>query len=312
MSPPVPSHPPRAERPLYAIGLRLLAMVVLSTTFALVKLLGARGVNLVELVFYRQLFALPIVYGWIAMTMGPMGFATRHIGRHATRTGVGLVGMALNFGAVMLLPLAESTTIGFTMPIFATILSAVILREKTGIHRWSAVILGFVGVVIMTRPDSGHFPPLGLTVAIGAAIGVAVISIILRELSRTEPAPVIVFWFSVLSLPPAGLALIWFGQLHDAETFLLLGAMGVAGGISQLLLTSALRWGPVAIVLPMDYSQILWATLLGWLLWGALPIPSTWAGATLIVASGLYIVWREHRLGQIAKLRAQAEADIRA
>lgn len=302
---------PRAERPLYAIGLRLLAMAMLSATFALIKLLGHRGVNLVELVFYRQFFALPIVYGWIAATMGPMGFATRRVSRHVTRTGVGLVSMIFNFGAVMLLPLAESTTIGFTTPIFATILSAVILREKTGIHRWSAVIIGFVGVIIMARPGSAHFPPFGLFVAIIAAIGVAVISIILRELSRTEEAPVIVFWFSVLSLPPAALALIWFGQMHDAETFLLLGALGIAGGIAQLLLTSALRWGPVSIVLPMDYSQILWATLLGWLLWDALPISSTLAGAALIIASGLYIVWREHRLGHQAKLRAQADADIR-
>ena len=310
--PPAASILHRETRPLYAIFLRLLAMAAITTTFALVKLLGERGVNIIELIFYRQFLAIPIVYAWIVTTRGPMGFTTRRIDRHATRTALGIIGMLLNFGAVSLLPLAESTTIGFTAPIFATILSALFLGEKTGIHRWSAVILGFIGVIIMARPDSSHFPPLGLAVAMAAAVSVAIISIVLRELSRTEPAPVIVFWFSVLSVPPAGAAMFWFGQVHSLETFLLLGLLGLAGGISQMLMTSALRWGPVSIVLPMDYSSILWATLLGWLLWNTLPAGSTWVGAALIIASGLYIAWREHRLGQIAKLNAQADADMRA
>jgi drug/metabolite transporter (DMT)-like permease len=302
----------RETRPLFAISLRLTAMAGLTLMFALTKLLSEWGVNLVELVFYRQLFALPTVYAWICATRGPMGFTTRHIGGHATRSAVGLTSMLFNFGAVALLPLAESTTIGFTGPIFATILSALVLREATGIHRWGAVLLGFVGVVIMARPDAGHFPPLGLAVGIVAAFGTATVSILLRRLSRTEDSAVIVFWFSLLSLPPAGLMLIWYGQMHDPAIFAVIAAMGAIGGITQLLLTGALRWGPVAIVLPMDYSAILWATLLGWLIWGALPIASTWAGAALIIVSGLYIAAREHRLGREETLRAKADADIRA
>lgn len=302
----------RETRPLYAIGLRLAAMVMLCGMFAFIKLLSERGVNLVELVFYRQLFALPAVYAWICATRGPMGFATGRLGGHATRSAVGLISMAFNFGSVALLPLAESTTIGFTGPIFATILSALILRETTGIHRWGAVVVGFLGVIVMARPDAAHFPPLGLAVGIMAAIGMAAVSIVLRRLSRTEDSSVIVFWFSLLSLPPTGLLMIWYGQMHDPATFAMIFAMGAIGGIAQLLLTGALRWAPVSIVLPMDYSSILWATLLGWLLWGALPIASTWVGAVLIIASGLYIAAREHRLGRVEALRAKAEADIRA
>ncbi|MET0241085.1 MAG: DMT family transporter [Sphingobium sp.] len=304
-----PSAIAAAERPFLAIGLRLGSVVGLSLMYALIKLLGARGVNLVELLFYRQLLAIPAVYAWILWSTGPWGFRTRNLAGHATRTAVGLTSMAFNFAAVSLLPLAESTTIGFSAPIFATIFSALILKEATGIHRWSAVLIGFVGVVIMARPDTVHFPPLGLTVAILAAMGVATISIIIRALSRTESPSAIVFWFTVLSVPPLGLLMIWFGQMHDPVTFALIVAMGVCGGIAQLFLTSALRWAPVAVVLPMDYSQIVWATLLGWLLWDTLPIASTWVGTAMIVASGLYIVLREHRRGQAARLKALADAD---
>lgn len=303
---------PRETRPLYAISLRLAAMASLSLMFALIKLLSQRGVGLVELVFYRQLFALPIVYAWICVARGPMGFTTSRIGSHATRSAIGLTSMAFNFGSLALLPLAEATTIGFTGPIFATIMSALILREATGVHRWAAVLVGFAGVVVMARPDAAHFPPLGLAVGMAAAIGMATVSIMLRKLSHTEDAAVIVFWFSLLSLVPTGLLMIWFGQIHEPATFAIIFAMGAIGGLAQLLLTSALRWAPIAIVLPMDYSSILWATLLGWLLWGALPIASTWAGAALIITSGLYIAAREHRLGRDKALRAKAEADIRA
>ncbi len=297
---------------MFAIGLRLAAVVGLSLMWALVKLLGERGVNVAELLFYRQLVALPVVYGWILWTVGPGGIATKRLSLHASRMVLGLSSLSLNFTAVMLLPLAESTTIGFTAPIFATIFSAVFLRESTGIHRWLAVLVGFGGVLVMARPDAGHFPLLGLAVAITAAIGVASISILLRAMSRTESPSTIVFWFTLLSLPPTGLLMLWFGQRHDPVTWALIALMGVSGGIAQLLLTNALKWARVAIVLPMDYSSIVWAALLGWLLWGTLPIASTWLGTLMIVGSGLYIVLREHRLGRIATLRAQADADIRA
>lgn len=307
-----PNIGPRPERPVFAITLRLGSVVMLSLMWALIKLLSTRGVHLVELLFYRQFLAIPVVYAWIVYTDGPGGIATKRIDLHVTRTAVGLTSMAFNFGSVMLLPLAESTTIGFTAPIFATIFSAIFLREATGIHRWGAVVLGFVGVVIMARPDSAHFPLVGLGIAIMAAIGVATISILLRALSRTEAPSAIVFWFTILSVPPLGALMIWFGQWHDPVTCALILAMGVCGGIAQLLLTSALRWAPVSVVMPMDYSAIVWATLLGWLFWDVLPVGSTWAGAMLIVASGLYILLREKRLGRFATMRAMADADIRA
>lgn len=295
MSPIPSSSKPRPHRPLFAIGLRLIAVICLSVMFMAVRLADARGVHVVESLFYRQLLALPIVLLWIAMSReGIQAVRTRRIGVHASRTVLGLTGMALNFLSYILLPPAEAATIGFTMPIFGTILSALILREATGIHRWGAVALGFLGVLIMIRPDASHFPPVGLAVAIAASLATASVSLVLRELGRTENAGVIVFWFTLLSVPPLGAGMLFVGQAHDLATWGLLLLIGAVGGIAQICLTAALRWGPVAIVLPMDYSAILWTTLLGWALWRHWPMATTWIGAALIIASGLYIAWREH------------------
>ncbi|MCP1471209.1 drug/metabolite transporter (DMT)-like permease [Sphingobium sp. OAS761] len=284
----------RPHRPLLAIALRLVAVLCMAIMFVTVRLAAERGVHLVESLFYRQLFAVPVVLGWIAMTGGLRTMRTDRISTHISRTVIGLSAMALNFLSYILLPPAEATTIGFTMPIFGVVLSALILKEETGPHRWAAVMAGFVGVLVMVRPDAGHFPLSGVSVAFIAAFMTAGVSLLLRELSRTEHAGVIVFWFTLLSLPPLGIAMLFFGQLHDLHTWLLLALLGTVGGIAQFCLTSALRWAPVSTVLPMDYSSIIWTTLLGWMIWGIWPLATTWVGAALIVASGLYIAWREH------------------
>ena len=291
---------------MLAIGLRLIAVICLSVMFVSGRIASQRGVNLVEMVFYRQFLALPVVFAWIASTSGIASIRTRRIGVHTTRMIIGLTGMMLNFWSYILLPPAEAATIGFTMPIFGTILSALILRETTGIHRWSAVIIGFLGVLIMVRPDSGHFPVHGVAVAIVAALVTASVSLVLRELGRTENAGVVVFWFTLLSMIPLGLAMPFFAHAHDATTWAWLLGIGVVGGVAQICLTAALRWGPVSVVLPMDYSAIIWTTLLGVAIGEGWPIATTWIGALLIVASGLYIAWREHIRARRAPLSPEA------
>ena len=284
----------RPHRPLFAIGLRLTAVICLSVMFVTVRLADARGVHVLESLFYRQALALPVVFGWAMMSGGLSSIRTSRIGVHVSRMVIGMTGMILNFLSYILLPPAEAATIGFTMPIFGTILSALILKESTGLHRWSAVAIGFLGVLVMIRPDSAHFPLIGVVVAVTAALVTASVSLVLRELGRTEGAGTVVFWFTLLSVPPLGVAMLFVGQMHDLATWGLLLLIGLVGGIAQLCLTAALRWGPVSLVLPMDYSTIIWTTLLGWALWGVLPEETTWIGAALIILSGLYIAWREH------------------
>ncbi|MBA4753959.1 MAG: DMT family transporter [Sphingobium sp.] len=302
---PAPPHS-RPHRPLFAIGLRLSAVICLSIMFVTVRVVDGRGVHVVESLFYRQALALPFVLGWVAMADGLRSVHTRRIGVHASRMLLGLTGMLLNFLSYILLLPAEAATIGFTMPIFGTILSALILREATGIHRWAAVLIGFVGVLVMVRPDAAHFPLQGVAVAIAAAFVTASVSLVLRELGRTESAGVVVFWFTTLSMIPLGIAMPFFAQMHDPVTWGLLLLIGLFGGIAQICLTAALRWGPVSVVLPMDYSAIIWTTLLGLAIGAPWPLATTWIGASLIIASGLYIAWREHVRGKAARVRTAA------
>lgn len=283
---------------MLAIGLRLFAILCLAIMVTAIKLAGQRGVHVMEILFYRQFLSLPLILIWLWAGPGITSVRTSRIGAHVSRTALGLTGMALNFLAVTILPLAEATAISFTVPIFATILSALVLKEATGIHRWSAVLLGFCGVLVMVGPNTGHFPPQGVAVAIGAAVMIAVTSIVLRQISRTEGVATTVFWFTMLSLPPLGVGLYFFGQNHDPVTWALLGLIGLAGGAGQLCLTGSLRWAPVAVVIPMDYTNLVWTTLLGWLIWNYWPSGTTWAGALLIVCSGLYIAWREQVRGR--------------
>jgi drug/metabolite transporter (DMT)-like permease len=289
-----------SDRLFTGIGLRLIAILCLASMAALIKLAEAGGATLAEIMFFRQLAAIPVVVAFVAAGDGLATLRTTRFKSHAIRTGVGLIGMVANFGAILLLPLAEAQTLAFTAPIFATILGALWLREKTGWHRWGAVIAGFVGVVIVAQPGSGHFPLVGALVGLFAAFMVASVSILLRQLTRSESASTTVFYFSLLSVPVIAPFYAVDSQAHGGWVWVLLIAIGVIGGMGQIALTAALRFAPVSTVVPMDYSGLVWATLYGWLLFGVLPGAWTWVGAPIIIASGLYIVWREHRLRKIS------------
>jgi drug/metabolite transporter (DMT)-like permease len=289
------------DRLLPAIGLRLLSVALFAVMNACIKLGQARGAAIGELLFFRQAGAAVLVTAVIAAGPGLRTIATRRIGAHVSRAAVGVTSMALTFAALLALPLAEATTIGFTAPIFATVLGALVLGEPTGWRRWGAVALGFAGVLIVVRPGGHALPLAGVGYGIGAAMLTAVVFILLRQIGRTERAQTTVWWFSVLSLAPLGVGYALAARPHDAATWGVLAGVGLAGGAAQLAMTASLRRGAVSLVVPFDYSALLWATAFGWWLFGTLPGETTWIGAPVIVASGLYIVWREHQ-------RRQAEA----
>ncbi|PZQ22288.1 MAG: EamA family transporter [Sphingopyxis macrogoltabida] len=286
---------------LGGIALRLLAMLSLSLMFVLVKLLAETGVHVVESLFWRQALVLPFLLAWVMATSGFASLKTRRVGAHARRAMMGLMGMACNFGGMILLPMAEATTINLSVPIFAVVFAALFLGEPTGWQRWSAVLVGFVGVLVVLDPGTvlatgfGGSHGAGLMIAVGGAIMTALITIAIRDLGRTENAATIVFWFSLLSMIPLGIALPFVFTPHTRYEWLLLVGLGFTGAVVQMSLTGALRLAPVSVVIPMDYSALLWSIIAGWWFFGTLPAETTWIGAPLIIASGLFIVWREHR-----------------
>ena len=287
---------PPVQQPMLALGLRLLAVMVLSTLMMLVKYTAGTGVRLPEILFWRQAPSILMIFGWLALRGQLPRLRTRRLGSHARRAMLGLTGMFFTFGAPLLLPLAVSTTLGFTTPVFAVILSALLLRERVGPVRWLAVALGFAGVVIIAQPGHALIPPFGAAVGLGAGLMVALISIQVRDLGRTDEPLSIVFWFAALSSPLLLAALPFTYTPHDAWQWFLLLSGGVLGCIGQLLLTASLRYGQVASVIVMDYSALVWATLYGWLVWSELPPAATWWGAPVIIAAGGVIAWRENQL----------------
>ena len=295
---------PAHQRPLAGMALRLLTAALLALMFAFVKLAADRGVHLVETLFYRQVGSAACSVGLLAAGAGFGSLKTRRIGAHVVRMILGMSAMALNFVAMIMLPLADATAIGFSVPIFSTMLAAVVLGEATGRWRWGAVLAGFAGVLLIVQPGSNVVPLDGALIALAAALLTASVTIMIRRLGATERATTTVFWFAASSLLPMGILMLWFGQAHDPLTWGIVGAIAITGGLGQLTLTGSLRLAPVALVMPMDYTSLIWAALLGIWMFAEFPSYSTWIGAPVIIASGLVIVWREHRLARRVVLGA--------
>jgi len=284
------------------IALRIASAGCFSVMAAVLKLASLDGVVAPEMLFYRAFFGLPVVLVWVLTSQGGLqALTTRRPWAHVGRSALGIASILCVFQTLTLLPLADATTISFTAPIFATLLSFLVLKEAVGPRRWAAVAVGFVGVIIVMRPipgvsgAGGHAVPLaGIGFGLTAALLTAAVTITLRQLRDTEHVAAIVFWFFVGSSVVGAILLPFVGQTHAPLTFALLVAGGIMGGLAQLFMTASLRAAPVAVVAPFDYLQIIGAIVFGWWLMQTTPTFSTLAGAALIASSGLYTAWREH------------------
>ncbi|CAH0496775.1 hypothetical protein NVSP9465_01820 [Novosphingobium sp. CECT 9465] len=293
-----PMAPPSHDRPMFALALRLSATVMFALMLLLVKLTGERGIALPETLFWRQLLPALAIFGWLLARGQLHRLKTKRPWVHARRALIGGTGMFLTLGVVRVLPLAEATVLGFTAPMFAVILSVLLLKERVGVWRWSAVLAGLMGVLVIAGPGGASLPMFGVAVGIGAAFMVALVTVQVRDLGRTEEPLTVVFYFSALSAPLLGLFLFRTGASHDMTGWLMLGGIGLTGLVAQIAMTASLRYGSVSSVIVVDYIQLAWATLLGWLVFDHLPPASTWVGAPIIIGASLLIVWREHALAK--------------
>ena len=277
------------------IALRVMAMSCMAGLAGLVKWSSAKGVPVLEIIFFRNAFAFIPVGLYIWRTSGISVLKTSRPLGHLTRSAIGLTAMVCSFSAVARLSLTQSTALNFSTPLFMTAFSAVLLGEAVSTQRWAAVVVGFVGVLIMVHPDPANMVLVGTLFGLAGAIAAAGAQIAIREISQTEPGPTIVFYFT-LSGAVLGLCSLPFGWvMPDVQTLALLVLAGLVGGTGQLFLTEALRQAPVAVVAPFDYSQLLWAGLIGYFVWGEVPHALTLVGGVIVAASSLYILWRETR-----------------
>ncbi|WP_051330538.1 DMT family transporter [Niveispirillum irakense] len=287
-----------------AIFSMICAVALFATMNAMVKYLGGRY-PLGQMIFCRALFALIVLAPLIKRAGGVVSLGTRRPWGHAARSLIGVVAMFCGFTAITSLPLANAAAFAFTAPLWTTTLGVLVLGEKVRWRRTLALIVGFCGVLIMLRPDVKLLEDIlnGGTVAVGSALALtsaalgACAMISVRRLSATEPSTTIVFYFMATGCLLSGL-LTWPDfVMPDVKDGLLLILIGIIGGVAQLLLTTAYRGAPVAVIAPFDYTAMLWATGYGFLLWGEVPDLTLVLGAIIVVASGAYITIRETRLG---------------
>jgi drug/metabolite transporter (DMT)-like permease len=272
----------------------LAAIFAFAAANALVKWSVARY-PVGEVIAFRCWFALIPCACFVGAGGGIKVFRTNRLGEHLTRAIAQFLSMSAIFLAFGMMPLADAVAITFSSPIFLTVLSIPLLGERVGVHRWSAVALGFVGTLIMVRPGSGMFG-LGACLALAnAAIG-AWVTIAIRRMSRTEGHATLLGYqlalaalFSLALLPLGWTTPSW----RDAA---IMALIGLASGVAQYWWTRAFTSIPVSSGAPLTYTAMLWATLFGFLLWGDVPDAVLLLGSALVMVSGCYILYRETRL----------------
>jgi drug/metabolite transporter (DMT)-like permease len=291
-----------------AIALKVISALLFAVMSALVRHLGERY-PVGQLVFFRSLFAIPpvvLIYAWRNELWAAVR-TTRPLG-HAGRGLVSIGAMFCNFAALARLPIVDATAISFAAPLITVALSTFLLNERVRLYRWSAVTVGFMGILVMLAPN---FDPAlhealaasGVAFAVGGAFCNAGSVIQTRRLTRTETTSSIVFYFSLVCTL-AGLATWPFGWLSPTwPEIAVLVTIGFCGGIGHLLLTESYRLAPASMIAPFDYTSMLWAFLLGYFFFGELPTVYVFIGAAIITGAGLYVLWRERQLG-LQRVRA--------
>ena len=294
-----------SHRPLLAVGLKVAAIGLFTTMAAMIKA-TAEDVPAGEAVFFRSLFAIPVIVIWLAMR-GELrnGLVAKNPMGHVWRGVLGTTAMGLTFTGLGMLPLPEVTAIGFATPIFTLILAAVFLGETIRLIRISAVVIGLAGVMVMIWPrltggaDIGDTAMLGAILILFATIARAMVQIHIRQLVQTEHTAAIVFYFSATATGLSLLTLPFGWQVPSWDIMLLLIGSGLIGGVAQILVTSSYRFAAASMLAPYDYASMLFAIIIGYVWFAELPTLVMLSGATLVIAGNALVIWRESRLGLV-------------
>lgn len=299
--------------PLLGILLCVCSTVGFTLMGAMVRYVGDR-VPVGEMVFARNFVVLIPLVGVLALR-GELGatIRTKNLSGHVTRSFANIASIFCNYGGLTRIPLAEATAIGFATPLFTVVFAAVFLRETVRMWRWSAVIVGFLGVLIMLSPHLGGAShnaqaAIGAGLVLVSALLISVVMTQLRHLSKTESTPALVLYYSVFATLASLVTLYWGWVTPSPGDFLALIGIGVFGGMGQTLITESLRYAPASVVAPFGYASMLWSTLIGYLWLDELPAAIVFLGAAIVIASGLFVIWREHKLGLDRKRKQQMTA----
>nr|WP_321460939.1 DMT family transporter [uncultured Cohaesibacter sp.] len=304
-----PSSGLREAAPVLGISLKLASTLVFSIMTVTLKI-ASESVPVGEIVFVRNFIGLWPVLLMVAMR-GELrnAFKTRHPLGHIGRSGIGIISMMFSFTSYALLPLPDATAIGFASPLFVVVLAFFILKESVKIYRWSAVGIGFVGIIIILSPHLGSGSMddsafLGSMCAATSAFLGGLAMIFVRKLCETERTSTIVIWFhgagtvlALLSFPVGLVWTEWAWVMPGWKTLALLLVVGLTGGVGQILMTQSYRYADASTIAPFDYTSMIWAILFGYLLFSDVPLPQVLIGAVVVIGAGIFVIFREHALG---------------
>lgn len=295
----------RQQRALHGIGLKVASVCIFVVMSSLLK--AADGIPAGQLVFYRSFFAIfPIIVYLAWKGQLGAGFKTANPGGHVLRGLIGVSSMGLGFYGLTKLPLPESIALSYATPLLLVMLSAILLKERVHLYRWSAVIIGLIGVLIMLWPRLTVFSggpgiesaeTIGAIAALAAAGCAAFAMLQVRKLVQTERTETIVLYFS-LSASVLALVTVPFGWVWPTpEQTILLVLAGFAGGVAQIFLTASYRHADMSVIAPFEYTSLLLGLIVGYFAFGDVPTPAMIIGAAIVIGSGIFVILREHRLG---------------
>ena len=280
---------------------------MLNTMNVFAKLLSDHH-SVIEVAFFRNLIAAAPFAVWFFL-LGHREGLTVHGSASVlvVRCVAGTVSLIATFRAFNALPMADAQALFFTSSLFVPMMGYFFLKEEVGPYRWSAVAIGFLGMLVIVRP-TGAVNLTGSSYAIAAAFMQGALGTLLRVLGRTERPETVTFYFLAIGAAMTGLVMPFVAVVpawHELPLFL--GA-GISGAFAQVFLSIAYKYAPVALVTIFNYTGIVWATAYGWFIWGDWPGAPVWTGASIIIASSLFIIWRENRRAKLARLLAEAQA----
>jgi drug/metabolite transporter (DMT)-like permease len=285
-------------------GMAAFFMLAVMNVFA--KILSETH-HVIEIAFYRNLLAsMPFLFMIFVMQKRQIAKIHSKPKGVIARAVIGTVSLITTFAAFAAMPMADTTAFLFTASLMIPILGFFFLGEKVGPYRWAAVIIGFLGVLIMLSP-SGNINILGVILALSAASMHAVLQTILRYLGRSEKPETITFYFVTIGTVVAAIPLPFVATMPSLSEIPLFLGVGLSGLLAQYLLSIAFGNAPAAVVTVFNYSGIIWATLFGWWIWSDWPAHTIWIGGSIVIASNIFMVWRESRKGKIIGDRIRAK-----
>ena len=271
----------------------ILATLLFSIMHASIKHISS-DIHPFEVAFFRNLFGLVVIAPWF-IKYGIKPLITNRIKLHFLRSVFNVIAMLTFFYALSVSPLAEVASLSFTAPLFATLLAIIFLGEKIGIRRSAAIIIGFIGAAIIVNPDYKTINIGHMCVLISASIW-SVSLIFIKILGKTESSVTITSYMVLFMIPLSAIAASFFWIMPSLNDLLVLAIIGITGTYAQMLLAQALKEEDTVVIMPFDFLKLVWAVLIGYLIFSEVPQVNTWIGSIIIFSSTLYVAYRERKI----------------